>query len=1036
MQASHVPLSERPHGLYEALITEPIAEALGELNGLAAMPRPVDRADLPHVLARHVYAATLQALQNVRDPEQQLLLANRLIDEMSAGNERVVPPARQLLRLTPPPAPGVITYPDVRPSTPLADAALLTNAKSEPNLGPELKKEIDTSDNVDLLCAFVRWAGLRLLEPELRRLKERGGRLRVITTTYLGSTERRALDRLAREYGAEVRIQYDAQRTRLHAKAWMFHRNTGFDTAYVGSSNLTVTALLEGVEWNVRLSRVATPDLLDKFNATFDTYWNDSAFEAYNPETDVERLDAALAEAGGRSQGDRVTISLSGLEVTPFPYQQEMLDEIDAERVVHDRHRNLVVAATGTGKTVVAALDYRRLAQQAGEQPSLLFVAHRKEILHQSLRTYREVLADPNFGELYVDGQSPAKWKHVFASVQSLTAYGVGNVPPDAFEIVVIDEFHHAAAKTYRKLIDRLEPRELLGLTATPERADGINVRDEFFDGRIATELRLWDALGADLLCPFHYFAVSDNTDLRDISWARGQYDASELSNVYTGNDARTRIILKEVRDKILDPGSMRALGFCVSVAHAEYMTRSFNEAGIPARIVTGTTTSQDRAEAIGQLRAGDINVLFTVDVFNEGLDIPSVDTILFLRPTESATIFLQQLGRGLRRTGNKAVLTVLDFVGFQSKHFRWDQKLGALTGLSRGRLQRQIEDEFPFLPSGCQIVMDEQAQAAILDNIKAQVGSRWADLIKDLRATGDVELGEYLKESGVSLADILKPGKSWTRLRRDAGFATLDGSEYEEGLLKRGRAFAHVDDRYRAQAYETLLRDETVDLASLSSMERRLTEMLFFSLWPNGGGFESVEEGVAALRKERAARSELTSVIDLAFDQARHRTLELAGPLANIPLQVHARYQREEILSAVGYASLERKPTSVMQGVVYSPATNTDVFFVTLKKSEAAFSPTTMYRDYPISPTLFHWESQSTTSVASPTGQRYLNGTSNVLLFVREQEKDELGTSPYLFLGPARYVSHEGERPIAITWQLDHPMPTDFFHAATVAAG
>ena len=271
----------------------------------------------------------------------------------------------------------------------------------------------------------MKWHGLRLLEDELGRLRRRQAPLRVITTTYMGATERAALDRLVRELGAEVRIQYDAARTRLHAKAWMFRRETRYDTAYVGSSNLSRAALLDGVEWNVRLSRVATPSLLEKFGATFDTYWNDASFELYDPDRDRDRLDDALAEASGGRQHDRVTISLSGLEVRPFAYQQQMLDELAVERDVHDRHRNLVVAATGTGKTVVAALDYRRLCGSTpAERPRLLFVAHRKEILEQSLRTYREVLADPTFGELYVAGARPERWDHVFASVQSLQSYG------------------------------------------------------------------------------------------------------------------------------------------------------------------------------------------------------------------------------------------------------------------------------------------------------------------------------------------------------------------------------------------------------------------------------------------------------------------------------------------------------------------------------------------------------------------------------------------------------------------------------------
>ena len=222
------------------------------------------------------------------------------------------------------------------------------------------------------------------LAPALERVKHDGIRFRVLTTTYIGGTEREALDRLIRDYGAEVKVQYDAARTRLHAKAWLFRRDTGFDTAYVGSSNLTTSALLDGVEWNVRLSNRTTPSLLQKFEATFDTYWNSTEFERYDPDLDRDRMDDALLEASGSRTRDRVTLSVSGLEVRPYPYQQEMLDAIQAERTVHDRHRNLVVAATGTGKTVVAALDYRQLSSAAGgPYPSLLFVAHRKEILER-----------------------------------------------------------------------------------------------------------------------------------------------------------------------------------------------------------------------------------------------------------------------------------------------------------------------------------------------------------------------------------------------------------------------------------------------------------------------------------------------------------------------------------------------------------------------------------------------------------------------------------------------------------------------------
>lgn len=1025
-------------GLYELLITNDVQDRIRRATGRTPEIARVDPADQPHVLARHVYQAAVRNLDSIKDPELRVVAANALIAQIEAGDaDHIINPPRELRRITSLQGPGTVTYLDTRPKTPLTEAALLTNSKEEPSLAAELRAEIDTADEVDLLCAFVRWYGLRLFEPELRRLRDRGAPLRVITTTYTGSTERDALDRLVRDFGAQVKVQYDAQRTRLHAKAWMFRRNTEFDTAYVGSSNLTRTAMVEGVEWNVRLSRHGTPALFDKFTATFDTYWNDGGFELYDPDRDRDRLDDALAEASGRGRDDRVTISLSGLEVRPYPYQQRMLDDLDAERTLHDRHRNLVVAATGTGKTVVAALDYRRFADASpdGKRPRLLFVAHRKEILQQSLRTYREVLSDASFGELYVDGTRPERWEHVFASVQSLRSYGVSQIPPDAYDIVVIDEFHHAEAKSYRELIDHLEPSELIGLTATPERADGINVA-AFFDGRIATQLRLWDALGADLLCPFHYFAISDNTDLRSVKWVRGRYDDIALSTVYTGNDARARIILKELHDKMPDVSAMRALGFCVDVAHAEYMADVFNKAGIPAGVVTGGTRSVERYEAIAALRERRLNVLFSVDVFNEGLDVPDVDTVLFLRPTDSATIFLQQLGRGLRRTRDKAVLTVLDFVGHQNKQFSWDRKLRAMTGLTRAALRRETERGFPFLPAGCQIVMDREAQSLIVENLRSQISNRWASMVHELRSYGDLTLPEYLRESDLELADVLQKGKrSWTELRRAAGLPVPPGSEAEGILLRRIRAFAHVDDPLRATAFNRLLSDDAPPYASLSPAEQRLAEMLFFTLWPGGGGFDSYEAGFKALRAETATRSEMRAVIDIAFEEARHRLSNLSGSLSKVPLKVHARYQREEILAALGYASLERKPNSMREGVKYIPELGVDTAFVTLKKSEADYSPSTMYRDYPISPTLFHWETQSTTSVKSKTGQRYLTGGSTVLLFAREQADGRLGTSPYLFLGPVTYVSHTGDRPVAITWRLAHPMPSDFFNAASVAA-
>lgn len=1022
-------------GLYEQLLTEALEERLAGLSGSVVECGDVDEAEASTALARHVARLVEQELA-ARKSTERVALANDLLAQLAPLDPIVAGP-RQLLAVRSADELRGNRF-DQRPEIALAEAALLTNGRGEPALNTEIAKELATCDATDLLCAFVQWSGLRVLEEALRERAERGVPLRVITSTYVGATERRALDELVRRFDAEVKVGYEARSTRLHAKAWRFRRATGYDTAYVGSSNLSRSALVSGLEWNVRLSAVATPTLLDKFAATFETYWDDPAFERYNPDADADRLDDALAEASGRRTGT-TTISLSGLQVRPYAHQREILERLDTERKVHDRHRNLVVAATGTGKTVVAALDYQRLLADADRDLSLLFVAHRKEILNQSLRMYREVLADGSFGERYVDGARPERWRHVFASIQSLSSYGVERLPADAFDVVVVDEFHHAEAATYRRLLDHLAPQELLGLTATPERADGRDVR-EFFGGRTAAELRLWDALAADLLCPFHYFGVADDVSLEGVEWKRGAYDVEGLDQLYTGNDARAAKVLREVRDKVTDPSRMRALGFCVSVRHAQYMARVFREAGIAALAVSGDTAPKERDDALRALREREVNVLFAVDLFNEGLDVPDVDTVLMLRPTQSATVFLQQLGRGLRRAPGKAVLTVLDFIGQQRREFRFDLRYRALTGASRRRLLDQVAHGFPYLPSGCALVLDRVAQEIVLDNIRGQVELRRKALVADIRSHGDLDLAAYLRESGRELADIYRrPAESWTALRRDAGLPTPPPAPGEDDLLKRARSVLHVDDPERAAVYRRLLADDAPAYAELSDREQRLARMLFWSLWPDGGGFDAYGEGLASLAAHPAVRNELTELIALGLDAAEHVPLPLEAGLAHVPLATHARYSREEVLAALGWATFDRKPKSFVAGVAWCPETRTDALLFTLQKADHEFSPNTMYRDFAQSPELFHWESQNATAVASETGQRYLHhrelGT-HILLFAREtKDTDVAGPRPYLCLGPADYVEHRGERPIAITWRLRHPLPTEFFRAAAVVA-
>lgn len=1044
-------LSQPVAGVYEELITQRMQAQMEQLDsvGWKAIGADVSEESSPHVLARHIGQAIGRKL-NQLPHDKRVAVANRIIESLASDTtalntddavELIADGPRQLLALAEQEAPGVYA---IRPLTPLSETALITNSPEDPSLGSELRAELATADRIDLLCAFVKWYGLRVLEDSLRAAKERGVPIRVITTTYIGATDRHALDRLVRDFGAQVKVNYEIRSTRLHAKAWLFRRNSGFDTAYVGSSNLSKAALLDGLEWNVRLSSVATPAVLKKFEATFDAYWNDSAFEMYDPDDDGERLDRALAQASGTSPTTDLKISLSGLEVRPFPHQQDMLERLRIEREMRGRTRNLLVAATGTGKMIMAALDYRNLRKTFGNgNPRLLFVAHRKEILKQSLRTYREVLDDASFGELLYSGQDPRDWNHVFASVQSLNVQRLEKLAPDHFDIIVIDEFHHATASTYRRVIDHFKPKELLGLTATPERMDGRNVQDEFFDGRIAAEMRLWEALANDLLCPFHYFGIPDGTDLTNLAWQRGAYSDRDLESLYTGTDApaRARIVLKQIRDKVSNPGSMRALGFCVGKKHAEFMADFFRKAGLRAIALDSGTPADIRAQALTDLRDGNLQVIFSVDLFNEGLDIPDVDTLLLLRPTSSATLFLQQLGRGLRRTETKPVLTVLDFIGQHRAEFRFEEQFRALTNLSRNRLVDHIEHDFPQLPSGCQIILEGKSKALVLDNIRTQLGATVKTLVKEVKDYRTPRLADYLRESRRDLKELYKGNNSWTTVLRNTGAIEEPAPSGEAGLLKRVHAFLHVDDPDRAQAYLRLLADDAPAYTQLSPTDQAYARMLFFNLWDNAGGFTSFQEGLESLRSQHAFRDELRQVLSYVMDQYDHFPIPLAGPHSHLPLKVHSAYNRSEILAALGVARFGgQMPRSFAQGVQWVEDIQTDALLITLEKNEKDFSPTVRYKDFALSPTLFHWESQNATAENSRTGLRYQHHAqqgSHVLLFMRRYKDTDIGKAhPWMLLGPATYKEHTGSKPMAITWRLQHELPADVWTYAGITAG
>jgi superfamily II DNA or RNA helicase/HKD family nuclease len=1027
-------------GAYDQLITAELANQLKGLPAERVLREALGQDNGPVILARHLYFLVLRSLRNLKDNNDSNLriqISNKIIEAVTEIAAEYVGPGDYIVMDDAPVLSGVLDEPSNRqgivsiqqPLVPLSQSALLVNGQGQPSIGQELRRELTSVNNVDVIISFLKFSGLKIIVKELEGVIARGGNVRVLTTTYMGATERKAIDRLC-EIGANVKISYDGTGTRLHAKAWILKRDSGSTTGYVGSSNLSSAAMTFGAEWNLRVSNSEQPHIINDLRRIFEETWADSEYSTYVPGKDSEKLDQALMKAsqwgsGKKEQdGSDLSVVYAGIEIEPRLFQQEVLDALESERMIHGRFNNLVVMATGTGKTVVSALDYKRLLM-SGEVKSLLFIAHRQEILKQSRNVFRAVLKSGTFGEMFVDGQKPSDWNHVFASVQSLSQMTLEELDPSQFDMIIVDEFHHYPAKSYVKPLTYFKPKYLLGLTATPERTDGKELL-EIFGGVFAAELRLWEAISRDFLCKFQYFGIHDNIDLdANVKWVNGHYDEAQLSNLYTSDNIRVGLILKNVKDQVADLNKMKAIGFCVDVAHAKFMAEKFTNAGIPSVYVVGETPSVERDKAILDLKSGAIKVIFAVDIYNEGVDIPDVNTLLMLRPTESGVVFIQQLGRGLRKTPNKECLTVLDFVGNQNKKFKFDAKYGKLLGLGKKALAVALQTGFPPLPSGCHFELDEVATKIIVDNLKESIGFKKAQFKKDILRLGDVGIDVFIQDTGIELADLYRGGNSFTLLKKLAFEEDYSPSDIEKKTANSMKRLMHIDDLQRLNAFTDLLQgNKPVDMRY---------ESLLASLLLDVDAAKANYSAQLAKALSPSLRDELLYLMKTLKNQIHKVDY---APTIDVPLQVHAHYSRGEIYAAFD-ASISGK---FGKGVEWVESVKADLAFVTILKNEGQYSPTTMYADTAISDHVFQWESQSTTSETTPTGVRYVNHRklgSTFHLFVREVETNiEInGTMPYAYLGTCNYLSHTGNRPMRILWELDRPMPAEVLVKSKILA-
>ncbi|MDP3487995.1 MAG: DEAD/DEAH box helicase family protein, partial [Bacillota bacterium] len=908
-----------PSGLYEQIVNLAIAEGIRAIGkNRQEITEPL-RGDASHpLLARYLHEVLARGLTYLRDKfsdeevlTKQVAACNQLIELMaSITNEEEllewrIGPENQLLLAVLERRNTSLALTDadktrvLRPDTSLSMSTLFTGSAHEPSMMGELKKEILTADRIDLLVSFIKWSGLRLIMDELQE-HTKTKPLRVITTSYMGATDLKAMLELIKLPNTEVKVSYDTRSTRLHAKSYTFYRETGFSTTYIGSSNLSNAAIGSGLEWNVKVTEKDMPHILRNVQATFETYWNDDDFQLFL-EKDEQNLRTALKAERYSEAEDQYLF-----RIEPYPFQKEILEKLDAERKLHGRYRNLVVAATGTGKTVISAFDYKRFCRDNPNKPNrLLFVAHRREILQQSLKCFRAILRDNNFGELFYGDNRAERFDHLFISIQTFNSQEFTQATSkDYYDFIIVDEFHHAAAPSYQELLSYYQPKVLLGLTATPERMDGYDILGTYFDGRMAAEVRLPEAINRQLLVPFQYFGVTDDLDLSNVRFERGRYDIAQLENIYTGNDMRTDAILKALRRYITDINQVMGLGFCVGVEHAKYMAERFTKKGIPSLALHGGSTQEERNSAQRKLVSSEVHFIFTVDLYNEGVDIPEVNTVLFLRPTESLTVFLQQLGRGLRLHEGKDVLTVLDFIGLAHQQYSFESKFRAMMSRTTRSVQKELEEGFSSLPRGCHVQLERIARETVLQNIKEAILNKNSILRRLRTFTADTgeqpTLTSFLRTyEAISPGDIYRRG-AFAKLCVEAGVRAPYQSPDDTALAKAFLRLSRIDSRRYVQFLTQALRQGLP--ARLSLEEQRMLHMFHYVVWqkvPKAIGLTDSKAGLERVRSNTVLCTELLELLTYCYEHIAFvdKPVDLGFPC---PLDLHCTYSRDEVLAAV----------------------------------------------------------------------------------------------------------------------------------------
>lgn len=1060
---------ELTSGVYETLISEAIKAKLEKIskNGFYIATEKIDSADSNTFFANYLADIVSRILKDIKCTNKDETITEQikrineiftfiqekwnidLSEDMLAIEQNFLRGIYNTIGLN---KAQIEKKASIHPFSGYRVSNLFTGSNRDLSIDEEMRRDILTADNIDLMVSFILFTGLRLIIDELKTFVTKGGHLRVITTTYMGNSDPKALKRLLalKEYGnVEIKVSYTSSQERLHAKAYLFNRLNGLNTAFIGSSNLSKSAFTKGLEWNIRVTSIENKHIIEKAQASFDSYWNNENFESIENDDDIKKFEKAISQERNKQLNIDNNVSDIVVRFERKTHQIKVLEKLQYERTILNSYRNLIIAATGTGKTAISAFDFKdfnkTFRKEHQRNARLLFVVHREQILKQARSTFRSVMADGNFGEIWTGNIRPSddgNLEHLFVTVQTFASHidEFKHLGPNFYDYIVIDEVHHATADTYRKVFEIFTPKILIGLTATPERMDGQLIKPDF-NNRFAAEIRLYDALNQQLLCPFQYFCVADDSvNLANVAFHGGKYDTAELSKTLI-NEARVEVIDDALNRYLTNPHEVKAVCFCVTIKHANFMAEMLNR-----KYKAVAMTSENKAmhaNIVSQFIRGDINYLCVVDIMNEGYDIPEIDTILFLRPTESLTIFLQQLGRGLRIADGKTELTVLDFIAQANKQYDYESRFRALTGGSRKNTEDGIKNGFSFLPRGCSIEMEKVAREHILETVRNSIFNL-KRLRKEIKSFEDVTGQTLTIYNFLNYYDLdpyalyNKSDKCWNALKRSAGILKDNPSKLQLEVEKYLYQFIHINDKDFINSIQQVVEND-FDMEIIKRQPQHYIMMLYYNLYykpleklnaDQKTSFQTILEAIHALSGMHSLQQELIEILEFITNNINR----VMKPLCNeLDFKLYGLYSRDEI-NIIADGNIARG--AYMSGKYDIKAHKIQMLFCTINKSDKEYSAETMYEDYAINSFTFHWQSQNNTKADSAAGKLYKEQSQNgwrFLLFVRDTKNNNYGfTNPYYCLGFVDFISSKGECPMTINWKMKEPIPASIFEIAS----